>query len=69
MIFNESNANKVSKNLLANSLNANNYIYLCPFCNKETPDIIKLEGIQIDNNIPTIDKISLNCHVALMNLI
>ena len=61
LIFNESNANKVSKNLLANSLNANNYIYLCPFCNKETPDIIKLEGIQIDNNIPTIDKISLNC--------
>ena len=61
LIFNDSNTNKISKNFMTNSLKSNSYIYLCPFCNQETPDIIKLEGIQEDNNSPTIDKISLKC--------
>ena len=61
LIFNDSNTNKISKNFMTNSLKSNSYIYLCPFCNQETPDIIKLEGIQDDNNTPTIDKISLKC--------
>ena len=61
LIFNDSNTNKISKNFMTNSLKSNSYIYLCPFCNQETPDIIKLEGIQDDNNSPTIDKISLKC--------
>ena len=46
---------------MTNSTNENNYIYLCPFCNKETPDIKKIEGEQIDINSKTIDKIYFSC--------
>ena len=46
---------------MTNSKKENTYIYLCPFCNKETPEIIKLEGFQSDSNSPTTDKISLIC--------
>ena len=61
MIYNETNDNKTSRNYMTNSAKENNYIYLCPFCNKETPEIKKLEGIQVNTNSPTIDKISLIC--------
>ena len=62
-LMKESNNNeKIFKTSLTNSINENNkYIYLCPFCNKETPEIIKLEGIQEENDIQTIDKISITC--------
>ena len=56
------NSNKIFKNSLINSINENkNYIYLCPYCNKDTPEIISLEGIQEDINEQTIDKISIIC--------
>lgn len=60
--FITNNSNKIFKNSLINSINENkNYIYLCPYCNKDTPEIIKLEGIQEDINEQTIDKISIVC--------
>ena len=62
-ILKESNSNdKVIRNSMINSINKNNnFIYLCPYCNKSTPEIIKLEGIQEDINKPTIDRISITC--------
>ena len=60
--FISNNSNKIFKNSLINSINENkNYIYLCPYCNKDTPEIISLEGIQEDINEQTIDKISIVC--------
>ena len=60
--FNSNNTNKIFKNSLINSINENkNYIYLCPYCSKDTPEIISLEGIQEDINEQTIDKISIAC--------
>jgi hypothetical protein len=63
MAINEDN--KKIRNLKSSILNSmneiKNYIYLCPYCNKETPTIQKLEGIQDDINNPTIDKISITC--------
>ena len=53
IIINNSTINSINKN--------NNYIYLCPFCNKETPEIKKLEGFQEQESNPTIDKISIIC--------
>jgi len=45
------NSNKIFKNSLINSINENkNYIYLCPYCNRDTPEITSLEGIQEDIN-------------------
>ena len=61
IINNEPFNDKISKNYMTNSTNENNYIYLCPFCNKETPDIKKIEGEQIDINSKTIDKIYFSC--------
>ena len=61
IIYNETNINKASKDYLTNSTKENNYIYLCPFCNKDTPEITKIEGIQVDINSPTMDKISFIC--------
>ena len=61
IIYSEETTNKISKNFMTNSKKENTYIYLCPFCNKETPEIIKLEGFQSDSNSPTTDKISLIC--------
>ena len=53
---------KVFNNSIINSINENkNYIYLCPYCKKETPEIIELKGIQEDIKNPTIDKISISC--------
>ncbi len=58
----DNNKNKILKNTMFNSMNEiNNYIYLCPYCNKETPTIKKLEGIQDDIKSQTIDKISIIC--------
>ena len=55
-------SNKIFKNSLIDSINGNkNYIYLCPYCNKDTPEIVSLEGIQEDINEQTIDKISIAC--------
>ena len=39
----------------------NKYIYLCPYCSKDVPNIIKLEGIQNDISEKTNDIISINC--------
>ena len=61
LIYEEQNNNKISQNYMTNSSNENNFIYLCPFCNKETPEIIKIEGIQNNIKNPTIDKISISC--------
>ena len=61
IIYNDQATNKISKNFMTNSTKENNYIYLCPFCNKETPEIIKLEGFQFDLKEPTKDKISIIC--------
>ena len=63
IIYNENNnTNKISKNTLINSINENNnYVYLCPYCRKETPEIIKLRGVQDNINKQTIDKISISC--------
>ena len=53
---------KVYNNSIINSINENkNYIYLCPFCKKETPEIMELKGVQDDIKKPTIDKISISC--------
>ena len=58
----DNNKNKILKNKMFNSMNEiNNYIYLCPYCNKETPTIKKLEGIQDNIKSQTIDKISIIC--------
>ena len=64
LIYNDNNTNinKISNNSMFNSLNENkNYIYLCPYCKKETPEIIQLKGIQDNINNQTIDKILLSC--------
>jgi hypothetical protein len=61
IINNEQINDKISKNYMTNSTNENNYIYLCPFCSKETPEIKKIEGNQIDINSQTIDKIFFSC--------
>ena len=53
---------------MTNSTKENNYIYLCPFCNKETPEIIKLEGFQFDSKDPTKDKISIICSCGKYDL-
>ena len=58
----DDNIDKTLKNSMNNSIKENsNYIYLCPYCNKETPTIIKLEGIQDDVRNPTIDRITIDC--------
>ena len=71
-IFKESNNDKFDKSIktsMSNSINENNnYIYLCPYCNKETPEIIKLAGIQENINSPTIDRISISCSCGNYNL-
>ena len=60
---------KTIKTSISNSINENNnYIYLCPYCNKETPEIVKLEGIQENINSQTIDKISISCSCGNYNL-
>ena len=61
IIYNDNNSNKISNNFMTNSTKENSYIYLCPFCNKETPEIIKIKGNQINIKSPTIDKISISC--------
>ena len=61
---NEQENSKILNNFMTNETKESreyNYIYLCPFCNKETPEIKKIEGIQTDPQSPTIDKISLLC--------
>ena len=61
--------NNIYRNSLINSINVNNnYIYLCPYCNKETPEVLKLEGIQNDIKDPTIDKISIICSCGIYYL-
>ena len=60
--INNKNIEKTTNNSMINSINKNNnFIYLCPFCNKETPEIKKLEGIQEQAETQTIDKISIIC--------
>ena len=68
IIYNDQATNKMSKNFMTNSTKENNYIYLCPFCNKETPEIIKLEGFQFDLKDPTKDKISIICSCGRYDL-
>ena len=66
----ETENDKISKNFMTNPnpSKENNYIYLCPFCNKETPEIKKIEGIQVDIKTPTIDKILISCKCGIHEL-
>lgn len=61
--------NKYLKESILNTINeTDEYIYLCPFCNKSTPEIMKLEGVQEDNKKQTLDKIYLSCSCGKYDL-
>ena len=71
-IDNELTSNRIINNFMTNETTKEtkeyNYIFLCPFCNKETPEIKKIEGIQVNPQSPTIDKISLSCKCGTYEL-